>query len=116
MHLLRHGATGGVRRGPPPTLGTFLRGFTFGHVRQLDKAVSRAIGEIPEDEWAPIKYRYAIYDEDEQRCVSDAQVAGTGPACCCQSIRSAATTPRITTSMARLAVTARIRSGAASPI
>jgi len=38
MDVLRHGATGrlftGVRA--PSTLGTFLRAFTFGHVRQLD--------------------------------------------------------------------------------
>jgi hypothetical protein len=38
MGLLRHGGMGrlftGVRA--PSTLGTFLRGFTFGHVRQLD--------------------------------------------------------------------------------
>ena len=38
MGLLRHGGMGrlvvGVRA--PSTLGTFLRAFTFGHVRQLD--------------------------------------------------------------------------------
>jgi hypothetical protein len=38
MDLLRHGAMGrlfgGIRA--PSTLGTFLRAFTFGHVRQLD--------------------------------------------------------------------------------
>lgn len=38
MDLLRHGGMGrlfaGVRA--PSTLGTFLRAFTFGHVRQLD--------------------------------------------------------------------------------
>ena len=45
MGVLRHGATGvlfgGVRA--PSTLGTFLRGFTFGHVRQLDAVASRAL-------------------------------------------------------------------------
>jgi len=43
MDLLRHGAMGrlftGVRA--PSTLGTFLRTFTFGHVRQLDAVASR---------------------------------------------------------------------------
>ena len=43
MALLRHGAMGrlftGVRA--PSTLGTFLRSFTFGHVRQLDAVSSR---------------------------------------------------------------------------
>ena len=43
MDLLRHGAMGrlfaGVRA--PSTLGTFLRAFTFGHVRQLDAVAAR---------------------------------------------------------------------------
>jgi len=43
MDLLRHGGMGrlfdGVRA--PSTLGTFLRGFAFGHVRQLDAVASR---------------------------------------------------------------------------
>jgi Transposase DDE domain group 1 len=43
MDLLRHGGMGrlftGVRA--PSTLGTFLRTFTFGHVRQLDAVASR---------------------------------------------------------------------------
>jgi hypothetical protein len=45
MALLRHGAMGrlfsGVRA--PSTLGTFLRTFTFGHVRQLDAVASRLL-------------------------------------------------------------------------
>jgi Transposase DDE domain group 1 len=45
MTLLRHGAMGklftGVRA--PSTLGTFLRSFTFGHVRQLDAVASRLL-------------------------------------------------------------------------
>jgi Transposase DDE domain group 1 len=45
MAVLRHGATDrlfiGVRA--PSTLGTFLRGFTFGHVRQLDAVASRLL-------------------------------------------------------------------------
>jgi len=45
MALLRHGGMGrmfsGVRA--PSTLGTFLRSFTFGHVRQLDAAASRLL-------------------------------------------------------------------------
>lgn len=53
MALLRHGAMkrlfGGVRA--PSTLGTFLRSFTFGHVRQLDAVASRLLvnlaGEAP---------------------------------------------------------------------
>ena len=45
MDLLRHGGMGrlftGVRA--PSTLGTFLRLFTFGHVRQLDAVASRLL-------------------------------------------------------------------------
>lgn len=44
--LLRSGRTGAVlghRVMAPSTLGTFLRGFTFGHVRQLDRLAERAL-------------------------------------------------------------------------
>src|SRR5579884_2874922 len=45
MDLLRHGGMGrlfgGVRA--PSTLGTFLRTFSFGHVRQLDAVASRVL-------------------------------------------------------------------------
>ncbi|MFD9670089.1 IS1380 family transposase [Rhodococcus sp. NPDC059968] len=43
LALLRHGAMGTVFDRPyaPSTLGSFLRQFTFGHVRQLDAVASR---------------------------------------------------------------------------
>jgi hypothetical protein len=43
MDLLRHGGMGRLFTGvgAPSTLGTFLRTFTFGHVRQLDAVASR---------------------------------------------------------------------------
>ena len=48
MAVLRHGAMGrlfgGVRA--PSTLGTFLRTFTFGHVRQLDAVASRLLTNL----------------------------------------------------------------------
>ena len=48
MDLLRHGAMRklftGVRA--PSTLGTFLRAFTFGHVRQLDAVASRLLIDL----------------------------------------------------------------------
>jgi hypothetical protein len=46
MDVLRAGSTGlvlGHRVMAPSTLGTFLRAFTFGHVRQLDRVLDRAI-------------------------------------------------------------------------
>jgi len=48
MDLLRHGGMdrlfGGVRA--PSTLGTFLRTFTFGHVRQLDSVASMMLAQL----------------------------------------------------------------------
>src|SRR6476661_6857642 len=43
MALLRHGGMGRVfaRAYAPSTLGSFLRAFTFGHVRQLDAIAAR---------------------------------------------------------------------------
>lgn len=48
MALLRHGAMGRVFAGAyaPSTLGSFLRSFTFGHVRQLDAVASRFLGRL----------------------------------------------------------------------
>jgi len=45
MDLLRHGAMRRLFTGirAPSTLGTFLRSFTFGHVRQLDAVASRLL-------------------------------------------------------------------------
>jgi Transposase DDE domain group 1 len=46
VDLLRAGATGRVLPFKPmaaSTIGTFLRGFTFGHVRQLDAVASRVL-------------------------------------------------------------------------
>jgi len=54
MDLLRHGGVDrlftGVRA--PSTLGTFLRAFTFGHVRQLDAVASRFLTVLAKN--API--------------------------------------------------------------
>jgi len=48
MDLLRHGGMdrlfGGVRA--PSTLGTFLRAFTFGHVRQLDAVAATMLERL----------------------------------------------------------------------
>ena len=43
MAMLRHGGMGRVfaKASKPSTLGSFLRAFTFGHVRQLDAVASR---------------------------------------------------------------------------
>ena len=48
MALLRHGAMGAVFDKPyaPSTLGSFLREFTFGHVRQLDAVADRLLARL----------------------------------------------------------------------
>jgi len=54
MDLLRHGGMGQLFTGirAPSTLGTFLRTFTFGHVRQLDAVASRFLAALAKN--API--------------------------------------------------------------
>ena len=46
--LLRHGGMGRLFEGvrAPSTLGSFLRGFTFGHVRQLDAVAARHLAAL----------------------------------------------------------------------
>src|SRR5450759_4692938 len=48
MALLRHGGMGRVFTGAyaPSTLGSFLRSFTFGHVRQLDAVSARFLSGL----------------------------------------------------------------------
>jgi len=48
LDVLRHGATRGLFGGAraPSTLGTYLRSFTHGHVRQLDAVSSRLLGGL----------------------------------------------------------------------
>jgi Transposase DDE domain. len=48
MNLLRHGGMGRLfdRTYAPSTLGSFLREFRFGHVRQLDAVASRVLGNL----------------------------------------------------------------------
>src|SRR5665648_116517 len=50
MDLLRHGGMGRVFTAgrAPSTLGTFLRSFTFGHVRQLDAVACRVLVNLAE--------------------------------------------------------------------
>lgn len=77
MALLRHGGMGRVfaRAYAPSTLGSFLRAFTFGHIRQLDAVASRFLIALagftqlldartepaaPEDDG-----RYALVDVDD---------------------------------------------------
>jgi hypothetical protein len=50
-------------------------GARFSVTARQTPTVIRAITTIPETAWTPIRYPNAIFDEDEQRWVSDAEVA-----------------------------------------
>ena len=50
-------------------------GARFSLTARMDPAVTAAISRIPEDDWVSIKYPNAIWDQAEDRWVSDAQVA-----------------------------------------
>jgi hypothetical protein len=53
-------------------------GARFSVTARLTPTVTAAITTIPDSAWVPIRYPHAIYDEDEQRWVSDAEVAEVG--------------------------------------
>lgn len=68
MAVLRHGAMGRLFTGirAPSTLGTFLRTFTFGHVRQLDAVASRLlIGLCKQAPLLPGASKLAYVDIDD---------------------------------------------------
>jgi DDE family transposase len=50
-------------------------GARFSVTARMDPAVRRAIASIDEDAWTPIRYPDAIWEEAEQRWISDAEVA-----------------------------------------
>jgi hypothetical protein len=50
-------------------------GAHFSITARLTPAVTRAITSIDDKAWTPIRYPHAIYDHDERRWVSDAEVA-----------------------------------------
>jgi hypothetical protein len=47
----------------------------FSVTARTDPKIARVIAGISEHAWTPIKYPHAIFDEDEQRWISDAEVA-----------------------------------------
>ncbi|MDQ3357744.1 MAG: transposase, partial [Actinomycetota bacterium] len=54
---------------------TTTAGAYFSVTARMDPGVTAAITRIPEDAWVGIKYPQAIWEEAEQRWISDAQVA-----------------------------------------
>ena len=57
------------------TAAAMRHGARFSVTARMDPAVRRAIAAIPETGWTPIRYPNAVWDEDEQRLISDAEVA-----------------------------------------
>jgi len=53
-------------------------GARFSVTARQDRAVRTAIARIAEDAWTRIQYTDAVFDEAQQRWVSDAQVAEVG--------------------------------------
>ncbi len=84
MALLRHGAMARLFDGlrAPSTLGTFLRAFTFGHVRQLDAVASRLLvnlsGQAPLLAGAPELAFVDVDDTLKQTYGYAKQAAGRG--------------------------------------
>jgi hypothetical protein len=52
-------------------------GARFSVTTRIDAKIRAACQSIPADRWIDIKYPQAIWDEDEQRWISDAQIAET---------------------------------------
>jgi hypothetical protein len=53
------------------------RGVRFSVTTRIDAKVRTACASIGEDQWIDIRYPQAVWDEDEQRWISDAQIAET---------------------------------------
>jgi len=53
-------------------------GAHFSITVRMNPAIHRAIASIPEDAWTPIRYPNAVWDDDEGRYISDAEIAEIG--------------------------------------
>lgn len=53
------------------------RGVRFSVTTRIDAKIRAACDSIAEQQWVDIKYPQAVWDEDEQRWISDAQIAET---------------------------------------
>jgi hypothetical protein len=61
--------------GGAPIAACRRNGVRFSVTARMDRKITKAIAAIPENAWTPIRYPNAIFDEDEQRWISDADVA-----------------------------------------
>jgi hypothetical protein len=61
--------------GGAPIAACRRAGVRFSVTARMDRKITKAIAAIPDNAWTPIRYPNAIFDEDEQRWISDAEVA-----------------------------------------
>jgi Transposase DDE domain group 1 len=61
--------------GQPVIAAARRHGAHFSITARKDRAVSAAIAAIGEDAWTPIRYPRAVFDEQNQQWISDAEVA-----------------------------------------
>jgi hypothetical protein len=61
--------------GGAPIAACRRNGVRFSVTARMDRKITKAIAAIPENAWTPIRYPNAIFDEEEQRWISDADVA-----------------------------------------
>ena len=73
MALLRHGGMGRVfaRAYAPSTLGSFLRAFSFGHVRQLDAVASRFLTALADQTPGDLRPGQRHERDRARRCRGD---------------------------------------------
>jgi hypothetical protein len=77
------GATGEIVRADPAFYSRKVlwaarrAGARFSVTARADAKVQAACDAVPNDAWVDIKYPQAIWDEDEQRWISNAQIAET---------------------------------------
>ena len=64
--------------GGAPIAACRRAGVRFSVTARMDRKITKAIAGIGEHAWTPIHYPNAIFDEDEQRWISDAEVAEIG--------------------------------------
>jgi hypothetical protein len=53
------------------------RGVRFSVTARIDAKIRAACASIPDEQWIDIKYPQAVWDDNEQRWISDAQIAET---------------------------------------
>jgi hypothetical protein len=78
-------------------------GARFSVTARMDRKIRRTIAAIPEAAWTGIRYPQAIFDEQEQRWISDAEVAETGYTAFASRRRHAVTARLIVRRVRRLA-------------